>query len=84
MIFYKLHNLLTHLRVVELSLLKHQNQILSVLYSTLEDLREMLRLLNQSTTLKPGDQIEIKENRFTVGDIDQFERTKRELLLLMF
>ena len=36
--------------------------------------------IEPSTTLKPGDQIEIKENRFTVGDVDQFERTAKRII----
>ena len=33
-----------------------------------------------STTLKPGDQVEIKENRFTIDDVDQFERTAKRII----
>ena len=36
--------------------------------------------IEPSTTLKPGDEIEIKENRFTVGDVDQFERTAKRII----
>ena len=39
-----------------------------------------METIEPSTTLKPGDQIEIKENRFTVGDIDQFERTQKRII----
>ena len=33
-----------------------------------------------STTLKPGDEVQIKENRFTIDDIDQFERTGKRIV----
>ena len=38
----------------------------------------MWRQLNHQQHFVLGDQIEIKENRFTVGDIDQFERTGKK------
>ena len=36
--------------------------------------------IEPATTLKPGDEIEIKENRFTIGDVDQFERTAKRII----
>jgi len=33
-----------------------------------------------ATTLKPGDEVQIKENRFTIDDIDQFERTGKRIV----
>ena len=77
---YRHQTHLTYSRVVELSLLEHQkpNSKCSVFYY--RGSKRDVETVEPVSSLKLCDTVQIKENRFDVTDIDQFERTSKRIV----
>ena len=80
MISYRLHNLLTPLKVVESSSLERpkQNSKCSVFY--FRGSKRDVETVEPVASVKAGDIVQIKENRINPADIDQFERTGKRIV----